>query len=199
MDRRTFIQAGLLTALPAATGARLVFRMAQPPVARKLVPLYTVVYDERFPDSVVFAGEARRLGLRTSAIAGDVTELWYHDLFHRWQRSATAIAGMTTPDAFFCLDVFGNDVGLRRVVRVDHEVGAMQVAHRFHGPQAALERARLDQCGGDWSARMAHVVAGCPSTRDRIQATVISRLDAASADDSPVLVSWLLAPRRQLA
>jgi|CXWL01.1.fsa_nt_gi hypothetical protein len=204
MDRRTFIQAGMLTALPLATGARLVLGSAQPQAAHPLepqqrVPLYTVVYDERFADSVAFADEARRLGQRVSAIAGDVTGLWYDDLFHRWQRSAVAIAGMTTRDAFFCLEIFGNDAGLRRVLRVDHEAGASRVAHRFHGPQAAIASAGLEQCGADWSARMAHVVTGCSSLRDRIHAVATSTSGTRAAGDQPVLVSWMLVPRPLVA
>jgi hypothetical protein len=202
MDRRAFIQAGMLSALPLATGARLALGNAQPPVGEKgpalhaSVPLHTVVYDERFPDSVAFADEARRLGQRISAIRGDVTRLWYDDLYHRWQQGAAAIAGLTTADALFCLEIFGNDAGLRRVLKVDHDRGAAHLTHRFHGPEVAVAGAGLERCGGDWSVRMAHVITGCPATRDRIQAAVVS--GSGGADPGERLVSWLLVPRLQI-
>src|SRR5258708_7867012 len=67
--------------------------------------IYMVVYDHRMPDSAAFAQRSRSLGLRTEDLdRGDVTALWYSDLYHRWKKGPVAIAGLTTYEALFVLE-----------------------------------------------------------------------------------------------
>ncbi len=199
INRRGFIQGGVVAAVPLVTGAGFALGGGQARASLPAVPLHTVVYDERFADSVAFANEARWMGQRTSAIRGDVTQLWYDDLYHRWQKGAVAIAGMTTLDALFCLQIFGNDAGLRLLLKAEHQPREAQVEHRLQGPELAFAGASLDKCGADWSGRMAQLLVGCPATREgRFDTTVVTAVDNGAAD-KPTLVSWLLAPRQRLA
>ena len=198
LNRRTFLQAGV-TAVPLAAGAALTLG-AKPASAGgvQAVPLHTLVYDERFADSVAFANEARWMGQRTSAIRGDVTKLWYDDLYHAWRNGPAAIAGLTTQDAMFCLEIFGNDAGLRLLVKGEHRIEGGRAVHRMTAPGLALAGASLDQCGADWSGRMAQILVGCPATREgRTETTAAS--DARGAQEPVTLVSWLLAPRQRQA
>lgn len=199
LDRRLFLKAGVMSAVPLATGAVLTLGAGQA-AAQPAVPLHTVVYDERYADSVAFAQEARWMGQRTSAIRGDVTQLWYDDLYHRWQKGPAAIAGLTTPDAFFCLEQFGNDAGLRRVLAVEHRIGERQVEHHLTGAKATVSDTALAQCGSQWSGHMAQLLTGCSAARaDRTTITVVSSLQHANQVGHPVLVSWLMAPRQRSA
>jgi len=198
LNRRTFLQAGV-TAVPLAAGAALALGAGQAKAGGvQAVLLHTVVYDERFADSIAFASEARWMGQRTSAIRGDITKLWYDDLYHAWKNGPVAIAGLTTQDAMFCLEVFGNDAGLRLLVKGEHRIEAGRVEHRMNGPELALAGTSLDKCGADWSGRMAQLLVGCPATREgRTEVTAVSGSKA--AHEPVTLVSWLLAPRQRQA
>jgi len=198
LNRRTFLQAGV-TAVPLAAGvAALGSKQASAGSNHPAVPLHTVVYDERFADSVAFADEVRWMGQRTSAIRGDVTKLWYDDLFHAWQRGPVAIAGLTTQDAMFCLEIFGNDAGLRLLVKGEHRIEAGRIEHRLSAPEPALAGTSLHQCGAEWSSRIAQMLVGCPATR--AGRTAVTAFGSVQAAGEPVtLVSWLLAPRQRQA
>lgn len=99
------------TAMPAFAGAR-----ASPSGLRTLVgesALYKVIYDERFPLSVAYGREAMRAGLSVHAIRGDMTDLWYDDLYLQWRRRPVAIAGLTAHGPLFCLERLSWDFGMR--------------------------------------------------------------------------------------
>ena len=97
----------MAAALPWVAAAEL----ERPLVATS--PLYKVIFDERFPASVAFANQAQRQGLPVHAIRGDITSLWFHDLDLRWKQGPAAIAGLTDPNALFCLDLLARDKGMR--------------------------------------------------------------------------------------
>jgi hypothetical protein len=188
-NRREFIVTGMAGAGAVALPS---FAWSAEPPAR----LYAVIYDQRFPDSVAFARKARSLGHNARAIAGEVTALWYDDLHHRWKDGPAAIAGMTTAEAFFCLETLGNDAGLRRVLHVEHRPVGRGVEHRTDGPARLLKPAALGASGGGWSERMAQIVAQCPaSRRDRAQDVCLSR-SMTDSPTRPMLISWVLAPLR---
>ena len=73
---------------------------------------YTVVFDERFSKSRVLAGELAGPFAQLAAIRGDVTALWYHDLYFAWQKRPEPIAGVTTVESLFCLEMLARDAGL---------------------------------------------------------------------------------------
>ena len=81
------------------------------------LPLYKVVYDVRFPQSVSFAQRAQQLGVATHAIEGDMTSFWYDDLYHRWRQDPVAIAGLTAHGPMFCFEQLAMDQRMRVVFR----------------------------------------------------------------------------------
>jgi hypothetical protein len=81
--------------------------------------LYTVLCDERFPESVAFAEEMSRCGTPVTRFRGDITDFWYRDLSQRWKADSVAIAGVTTHGPLFCLERWGWDHGLRISERQD--------------------------------------------------------------------------------
>ena len=195
-NRREFMVAGALAA-GAAPLARV--ESAAAAIPQRIAELYTVVYDDRFPDSVAFAHQARRQGLRTSSIRGDITSLWYDDLYHRWKMGPAAIAGLTAPDALFCLETFGADAGLRRVLKVEHRAGGQGIEHKLEGPSPLVQDAALDLCGAAWPGRMAQLAARCPASRARRMETAAGTHGARLRADYPSLVSWVLAPVKPTA
>ena len=115
-SRREFLQAGLaVSLLPVAASASgsATAAAAQP------VSYYKVIFDERFPASVAFGEEWKARGADVHAISGDITDLWFHDLDHRWKQSPVAIAGLTAHGPLFCLERLAWDHGMRVVSRVE--------------------------------------------------------------------------------
>jgi hypothetical protein len=190
-SRREFIQAGAAvaaTALPtlsAITG-----------IGSSLL-LYKVIYDQRFAAAKVFGTAARKLNANVQAIEGDVHDLWYHDLYHRWQAAPAAIAGMTSYNPMFLLAMFAQDVGMRLIYRTNHRPardGA--VAHELFGPKT--QRRRQDELRGSeaqWSAAAAQIVLSWP--KDAVSVSK-AHSDIAEANrkmvDQQTLLSWIIAP-----
>jgi hypothetical protein len=124
--RRAFLQIGLagavLLPLAAARGVRLEPEATFDGPAAP-VPLYKVIFDERFPASVAFALDVNRRGIPMHGIRGDITALWYHDLYFQWKNRPAPIAGVTTNESLFCLEMLARDAGLRVTHRRDLDEG----------------------------------------------------------------------------
>lgn len=195
-NRREFLQIGIATgAWPLASRAAFAAGAPESPI-----PLYKVVYDGRFGDSVAFATRARELGLRIHEIEGDITALWYHELDSRWRRGATndqpvAIAGLTGHGPLFCLERLAWDQRMRVVFRAEHaaaESGSME--HRLEGPLGMLRAALgLEAAEGRWAPRMADLIADCPQGRIEISKTRVVAPGAAAAE-AEALYTWVIAP-----
>jgi hypothetical protein len=111
-NRREFIQAGLAASvLPVLATAKDLLPQPQ---------FYKVIFDHRFPASREFAAEMEKLGATVHGIHGDITDLWFHDLYHRWKQSPVPIAGMTAHGPLFCLERLAWDHGMRVLSRTDH-------------------------------------------------------------------------------
>jgi hypothetical protein len=111
-SRREFLQAGLAASLLPVVGSASEASNAP-------LPYYKVIVDERFPASVAFGVEWKARGAAVHAIRGDITDLWFHDLDHRWkQQGPVAIAGLTAHGPLFCLERLAWDHGMRVVSRV---------------------------------------------------------------------------------
>jgi hypothetical protein len=164
-SRRHFLQIGI-----TATAWPLVARAthAAGAGARPATPLLGVVYDTRFAESVAFARRSAGLGFRTYAIDGDMTRLWYDEVYHHWRRRPTALAGLTAHGPLFCFAELARDVRMRVVFRAEH-------------------RATAD------GAAMADVVANCLSGRIEIaSATFVSGIAPSGTEP---LYTWVIAPR----
>jgi hypothetical protein len=97
-------------------------------------PLDKAIFDERFPASVAFASEMDRRGIPVHGIRGDITSLWYHDLHFRWRLRRAPIAGMTTKESLFCLELLAADAGLRVTDRrtLDDGLVSWSIGPRAH-------------------------------------------------------------------
>lgn len=195
-SRREFLQIGVAAlALPiSARGiSPAIFGLAGEPAR---VPLYKIVFDERFPSSRRFAGEAKSLGAAVHGMKGDITDFWFNDLYARWKRGPAAIAGLTAHGPIFCLERIAWDQRMRVVFRADHryrEDGTIE--HALSGPESMLdEAASLHKDGPDWASRMANLVTRCPASRSQSSQTNIVASTGTHADDPDHLISWVIAP-----
>lgn len=163
-SRRHFLQIGI-----TATAWPLVARAthAAGAGARPATALLGVVYDTRFAESVAFARRSAALGFRTYAIDGDMTRLWYDEVYHRWRQRPTALAGLTAHGPLFCFAELARDVRMRVVFRAEH-------------------RAEAD------GAAMADVVADCLS--GRIEIASATRVSVTSPSGAEPLYTWVIAP-----
>jgi hypothetical protein len=192
-NRREFLQAGIAASvLPMAASAGEAAPLAPP----RALTFYKVVFDERFPASVAFAREMERLGAPIHGITGDMTDLWFHDLFHRWSKGPAAIAGMTAHGPLFCLERLAWDQGMRVVYRADHNwLAEGSLEHALRGPAEMLRRAKeIDSLGADWGGWAANVLAtysegDAGSFHSAIASTVVQ-----PEADEP-LISWIIAPK----
>lgn len=159
------------------------------------VPLYKVLYDTRFPASVAFARRVAAQGVVTQAMAGDMTQFWYEDLYHRWARGPAAIAGLTGYGALFCLERLAWDQRMRVVFRAEHKAVAGSIAHDFTGAPEILPVACRAAAEPAWAAAMADVVMQCPVGRAAsATAQTVSADRGTRVPESEPLFSWVIAP-----
>jgi hypothetical protein len=194
-SRREFLQMGVAAlTLPIAAGGSL---SSSIPLSNgeSSIPLYKMVFDERFAASRAFAKEAERLGVPIHAIKGDMTDLWYHDLYARWKQGPVAIAGMTAHGAIFCLERLAWDQRMRVVFRADHRfLSDGSIEHALSGPASMLRRAVVLSSDGNWAGEIAGIVTRCPASRPQPSLANVIGPTVKHADDPDHLISWLIAP-----
>jgi hypothetical protein len=75
---------------------------------------HTVLFDQRFADSVLFAEQFAEQGIAVHGMAkGDITSFWRHELVALWANAPVPLIGMTTEGPLFCLEQLGAQYGLR--------------------------------------------------------------------------------------
>jgi hypothetical protein len=195
-SRREFLQIGIAaSSLPLASQVARAASIGEFAQSRAPVPLYKVVYDSRFPATVAFGDRARALGADVHAIDGDMTRLWFDDIYHRWAQSPVAIAGLTAHGPLFCFERLAWDQGLRVVFRAEHGPDAEGVLRNVvSGPRSMLDLARAALDRNDWSAAMADVVTRCPSGKAEIDSFEVAARHASAALATESLYSWVIAP-----
>lgn len=202
-NRREFLQIGIgATAWPlaanAAAAAGRALTEAEP------LPIYAAVYDRRFEESRVFAASAGRMGLDVRAIEGDMTRLWYDEIYHEWRRRPVAIAGLTAHGPMFCFDQLGRDCGMRVIFRAEHRPESDgTLRHSLSGPASLVGRCEATGLAGGsqhWTALMAELVGSCRSGRTEIaSAELVSGAESLATDlarsaDVDALYTWVIAP-----
>jgi hypothetical protein len=198
VNRREFCSS-VVAATSLAT-AGLADADASPPPPRMpaiRVRPYQLIYDSRFAAARLLGTESARRGLATTAFNGDVTALWFHDFALRWAADRAPVAGITTPEALFCLEQMAQNAWMRVTVRAEHAgADARTCGHRVTGRPADVARvcAALD-AGAAWPARMAIALAtaspndGAAAVQRRIHAGGTSP----GAGHTARLVSWMIA------
>jgi hypothetical protein len=198
-SRREFLQMGAVAlTLPISARAALSPAFSAPAGEPWAEPLYKVVFDERFPSSVAFAKEAKRLGAPVHGIKSDITDLWFNDLYARWKKGPVAIAGLTAHGPIFCLERLAWDQGMRVVFRADHKVLSNgYLEHALSGPESMLRLAAdLHTDGPNWGGRMASLATRCPAERSKAMAktTIVASSAKLAGDDPEHLISWVIVP-----
>lgn len=118
ISRRTVLQGAVAaTSLPILAGIAWAPRGAQ---ALEHPALYKVLVDRRFVAAREFGEHAQARGQSVHAFDGDITDVWYQDLYPRWRQGRAAIAGLTAHGALFCLEHLARDARMRVVQRVEH-------------------------------------------------------------------------------
>jgi hypothetical protein len=201
--RREFLQAGIAAsaATPIAAG---VFASDNPTMSELSasalslppMPFYKVVFDERFPDSVAFAAEMKRLGVAVHGIRGDMTDFWYHELYPQWRKSPVPIAGLTGHGPLFCLERLAWDHGMRVMFRAEHQYRPDGcVEHVMSAHEAVLRDAfGLATAGSNWSAQLAGLVSRCGQGRLETSPAIVTRLGEPPRMDQETLFSWVIGP-----
>jgi hypothetical protein len=194
-SRREFLQMGVAAlTLPIAAGGSLSSSISLSN-GESSIPLYKMVFDERFAASRAFAKEAERWGVPIHGIKGDMTDLWYHDLYARWKEGPVAIAGMTAHGAIFCLERLAWDQRMRVVFRADHRfLHDGSIEHALSGPASMLRRAVMLSSERNWAEEIAGIVTRCPASRPQPSLANVIGPTVKHADDPDHLISWLIAP-----
>lgn len=157
------------------------------------IVLYGIIADRRFPESVSFASEARRLGHDVSMIDGDITSLWYSEIGPRWEQGHAAVGGLTTQGPLFCLERWAWDKGMRVILKMQHLRQADgQVRHLLAPEATSVLNQKLAAAGEAYpvvAARAVHACAQGAPLRG-LSPEVTCRLA-----DPEALYSWIIAPR----
>lgn len=195
-SRRQFLKGSLATAGLALGGSAFIGRDPAPVPTGARLPLHGVVFEPRLAQSATFAAEARRLGLPTFGIEGDITPAWT-SLVELWRTMPVAVGGLTTLTPLLLLEQSGRDHGLRVAFRAEHRSGRNGLVHHaLSGPPDAIGAFGLSaRRGRDYGACIAHALIQCPAVPgDRDAASLQTPADARVA--TVPLYSWVLAPRQ---
>jgi hypothetical protein len=198
-SRRQFIQSGLALSAASLTTGISAFSLRADETAVTSLRLERFVFDSRFAAAVELARHAAHHGIPLAETAGDLTDLWYHELDLRWRKAPMALAGMTTRGGLFVLETLAADHRMFVVYRGTHSVSRDGgVAHVLSGPAALIARAAPNP-GTPFLEHLGRTMTECP--RDRQRMAVLKLTTAAEhrpADEEPMF-SWIIAPRSPVA
>lgn len=191
IGRRQFLQFG-----PATLGGALALNWHPSLAAFGSTETYVLsrgIFDERFEESRTFGAVLASRGMRTTALRGDVGNLWYDDLRKQLRQSPGPFAGLTDRATLFCLEELARDVGMRVVTRIDHLIDHDgRVQHDAAGPASVAEAMRpLDA-----RENFGHVAALLVMQRDAQYASnpnAQKRSSASAPADTIPLATWVIA------
>lgn len=185
--RRDFIKAGA-----AAAGAVGLASAGRAASVASSHTFHRIIYDTRFAESRAFGAEAARLGHSVVRMDGDVTRVWRDDLAVLWRRTPRAIAGMTAPDALFCIEQLAYDAGLRAVLRIDHRVTGETAVHRIEG---SSDLASFGPAAAGFPLEAARVIDSCVYGTTPLGPTCLA---PRRAGQQAPLVTWAFVPPTSL-
>jgi len=181
-NRREFLQMGIAaSALPISTELMLPNTSSTAENISPSIPIYKMIFDNRYAVARVFAKDIENAGGKTYGIDGDVTGLWYHDLHHRWKKGPVAIAGLTDANALFCLEQLAwSACQMHLIYSTEHKPtdGSRKLVESF--PESSFLAAE----------KIMHY-----PKREAIPLPPYSSL---STDDINSLVSWVIAPTKRV-
>ncbi len=194
-NRREFLQAAAVTALPVAAGATMIgaVRTRGPGSCG----VHSVVIDGRHAAARAVGACLVDSGADLHVLAeGDVTQLWLRHLGPVWARQPAAIAGLTARPALFCLEHLAWASGLRVVFHGEHIIHAGgQTQHTVlrGAREAACSAGDLECAGPLWPTVIADAIAAHrPADR-----APVGPSDAGLSPPLPagarLLTSWIIA------
>jgi hypothetical protein len=185
---------GVLKGSLAAVAAAAVWRngLAQTPRRREHGPDHFVL-DPGSPLSATIEGHARAAAIPAFATEGDITALWFEILEPLWRQGKSTVAGVTSPEAIFCLERLAWDHGMRMVFRADEVTNASVTALRLSARPAALDHA-LSTLVRNPRGQLAQATCllHCPIAEGPLIAHALRTNGPAP---NAHWVSWLMAPR----
>jgi hypothetical protein len=196
INRREFLEAAAISALPAIAGARQRVDDRLTRASRPALP--TVLIDERYAQARTVGARFTVAGAGVRALCdGDVTRVWLDHIGPAWRHQPLTVAGLTGRPALFCLEQFALGCGLRVVFHGEHIVHRQgRTEHKLlRGAAAAGVSARdLDLTGPLWPARIAEAIAAHAGQAGDER---FGRSDAALSPAVPaaaqLLTSWIIA------
>ena len=137
-NRREFLQMGIAaSALPVSTGLMLPNKSSTAENISPSIPIYKMIFDNRYAVARVFAKDTENAGGKTYGIDGDITSLWYHDLHHRWKKGDLIVV-----DHFLWHQHFNDDpVNQCRLVRIHMFDSLLETMRTLMDPMVLFEEA----------------------------------------------------------
>jgi TAT (twin-arginine translocation) pathway signal sequence len=204
-SRRRFLHASAAVAAASAIGGvGTVPGSPRKPAASpgRRLQLHAVVVDRRFDESVEFGREFALLGADTFSMRGDVTDVWYSQLYPLWKAGGAAVAGLTGNGVLFCLERLAWDHNLRVVYRGSHQSdaeGCIQHAMLGRADWSALSHDTASS-NVSWPAAVAASLADlespCPAvpTGRALRPVCSTALRGVGRRTDSPLFSWVIAP-----
>jgi hypothetical protein len=175
LNRRRVLKIGAATVAGVLVKAPVSGRNLSP--GRADIAFHRAVFDERFAECQAFADELGSAGVCTSAIRGDVAELWYSDLRSHLRDSRLPVAGFTDRTALFCLEELARDVGMRVIFREDHIIdqNGDQTGHTAELGQAiAVQFRQWDISGRRDTSAPKRTGPFCPENKTALVSWIIA-------------------------
>jgi hypothetical protein len=196
-NRREFLQAAAISALPASAGAAPVAASLRASATTRTA-LHTVLVDERHEETRTFAARMASRGASVHGVPeGDVTAIWLREIRPAWKRYPMPVAGLTGRPALFCLEQLALAGGLRVVFHAEHIVhsgGETEHSVLRGGAAAQLSARDLMRAGPVWPALLANAMSDHRELADRVRP---GPSNAAFAPTMPpgaqLLTSWIIA------
>jgi len=200
VNRRRVMKIGAATVAGALVNLPVPGRHAAP--TRAYGAFERAVFDERFAECRAFAAELHSAGVSTSAIRGDVADLWYGDLRAHLNENRLPVAGLTDRAALFCLEELARDVGMRVIFRADHVIDpdGGQNRHARHsavGPGSLVAVTRNLPAEAEFGSAMAGLFSqfdiGAIHSGGPDDSAAQKRTGPFSPKNKTALVSWIIA------
>jgi len=153
-----------------------------------------IVADTRIAASREFSAASN--GRRIAWIEGDITKLWYEELDTSWHGENIAVAGLTEYGPFFCLERLAMDRGLRVAFKGSHRRDGSRVLHDIRGPKDVVTAQAVNTLSDQyWPVKAARMAMASRTTAQTTSQR--SGHSPAVGEQWPLLVSWMIVPKRQ--
>lgn len=197
-NRREFLHAAALAAVPAFTGAE---ERGEP--TQRATPgapaLHAFLIDVRHAEARFASERLARTGTAVHLISdGDITQAWLRHIRPVWRDGPAPFAGLTERSALFCLEQLGWAAGVRVAFHAEHCVhpdGHTEHTLLRSGATARLSARDLSRAGPRWPALIAASMSSYPDqSRGARWGPSIAALAPDLPDGARLLTSWILAP-----